>query len=186
MFGGLGPEGAFCSGKSLAEIIVRKISSVGLSPEPSFGNIPDRREDWEMVRDREKKTGAHGVSDNRARAEESQEKSNALAAKLMVGEKNSQETKSTKTVAAGTTKFYSNLHGFDDIYSFAFDAAVGTARAEEPDPDGSFLDQTWPTSVRVARDPQLVLESADSLKDYRKRKDVAKIDSSFLQNKRGR
>merc|ERR1719313_2652858 len=27
MFGGLGPEGAFCSGKSLAEIIVRKISS---------------------------------------------------------------------------------------------------------------------------------------------------------------
>merc|ERR1719380_268199 len=54
MFGGLGPEGAFCSGKSLAEIIVRKISSVGLSPEHSFGNIPDRREDWETIRECEK------------------------------------------------------------------------------------------------------------------------------------
>ena len=66
------------------------------------------------------------------------------------------------------------------------DIFPGTARAEEQEPDGALLDQTWPTAVKLARDPDLVLDSADSLKDYRKRKDVAKIDSRFLQSKRGR
>merc|ERR1719478_1164519 len=97
-----------------------------------------------------------------------------------------QDTKNTKTAAGGAITFSSNLHGVDDIYSFGYDAAVGTARAEEQESDGSLLDQTWPTSVKLARDPHLILESADSLKDYRKRKDVAKIDSRFMENKRGR
>jgi len=109
-----------------------------------------------------------------------------MAATAMAVGKSRQETKNPTTVAGRATKFYSNLHGFDDIYSFEYGAAVGTARAEEQERDGSLLDQTWPTAVKLARDPNLVLESADSLRDYRKRKDVAKIDSRFLHNKRGR
>merc|ERR1719171_1136502 len=185
MFGGLGPEGAFRSGKSLPELIVRKITSAGLSPVHSFGNIPDRREDWEAIGEREK-AGSNGASDKGTRADERQKKSNTSAAMTMTCGNGRQEASKTEKATARATKFSSNLHGFDDIYSFAFDAAVGTGRAEEQELDGSLLDQTWPASVKLARDPTLYLESADSLKDYRKRKDVAKIDSRFLQNKRGR
>jgi hypothetical protein len=156
MFGGLGPAGAFCSGKSLAEIIARKISAAGLSPGHALGNIPDRPEDWETIGER---------------------------AKVAQG---GQGLKHTKTATGAIAKFSSNLHGVDDIYSFGYDPAVGTARAEEQESDGSLLDQTWPTSVKLARDPHLSLESADSLQDYRKRKDVAKIDARFLPSKRGR
>merc|ERR1719313_586298 len=185
MFGGLGPEGAFCSGKSLAELIVRKITSAGLSPVHSFGNIPDRREDWEAIGEREK-AGSNGASDKGTRADERQKKSNTSAAMTMNGGNGRQEASKTEKATARATKFSSNLHGFDDIYSFGYDAAVGTGRAEEQELDGSLLDQTWPAAVKLARDPDLILESADSLKDYRKRKDVAKIDSRFLQSKRGR
>jgi hypothetical protein len=184
MFGGLGPEGAFCSGKSLAEIIANKISSTGASA----GNIPDRTEDWETVGERAgaATNGTLVVSVGGILPNESQKKSNAAAATAMTNGQGKQGTKNTTTSAGGATKFYSNLHGLDDIYSFGYDAAVGTARAEEQEPDGALLDQTWPTAVKLARDPDLVLDSADSLKDYRKRKDVAKIDSRFLQSKRGR
>merc|ERR1711904_459378 len=79
MFGGLGPEGAFSSGTSLAELIVRKLSPTALSLEHSFGNIPDRPQDWETIGGREKPQ-ANGLSDNGTRADESQKKSNAMAA----------------------------------------------------------------------------------------------------------
>lgn len=183
MFGGLGPEGAFSSGKSLAEIIVRKITSAGLSPAHSFGNVPDRREDWETIG--EQKAEANGAADTGMHHSDGrQKKSNANAAMAMTGGKGRREANNTEKVAARATNFSSNLHGFDDIHSFCYDAAVGTARTEEQELDGSLLDQTWPTSVKLARDPHLVLESADSLRDYRKRKDVAKIDSRFLQSRR--